>query len=177
MSDVPEPASSIKVTVPWRLRASSTIRLRSVGTDIEFAQARDLDIECLSVWLNPTVLGRAAWRFGGAVLGQPTALGLILLSACDLVDALAVDLLRSELQLEALAHHAGKKAAHRVLLPAGCLHHRVNVEPAGGFSIAITRACLEPRSLFGRFALLVTRRLGHRYRCRRRRNCSLLRRL
>jgi hypothetical protein len=29
----------------------------SERTDIEFAQARDLDVECLSVWLNPTVLG------------------------------------------------------------------------------------------------------------------------
>jgi hypothetical protein len=26
-------------------------------TDIEVAQARDLDVECLAVWLNPTVLG------------------------------------------------------------------------------------------------------------------------
>src|SRR5215467_8133479 len=41
-------------------------------------------------------------------------------------DPFAVDLLGSELQLEALAHDAGKEAAHRVLLPAGCLHHRVN---------------------------------------------------
>ena len=37
-----------------------------------------------------------------------------------------VDLLGSELQLEALADHAGKRAAHRLPLPAGCLHHRVN---------------------------------------------------
>jgi hypothetical protein len=25
--------------------------------DIEFAQARDLDVDCLSGWLKPTVLG------------------------------------------------------------------------------------------------------------------------
>src|SRR5262249_24507172 len=62
----------------------------------------------------------------GMALGQATAPGLSLRSACDPVDPLAVNLLGSELQLEALAHHTGKKAAHRVLLPAGCLHHRIN---------------------------------------------------
>src|SRR5262245_26808298 len=101
-------------------------------TDIEFAQARDLDVECLTVCLNPTVLGARHDSSGGAALGQTTAPGLSLLPACDLVDPLAVDFLRSELQLEALAHHAGKKAAHRVRLPAGCLHHRVNGRARGG---------------------------------------------
>ena len=46
--------------------------------------------------------------------------------APDLIDPVAVNLLRTELQLEALAHHAGKKAAHRMLLPARGLHHRGN---------------------------------------------------
>jgi hypothetical protein len=31
-------------------------------TDIEFAQAHDLDVDCLSVWLKPTVLG--VWHDG-----------------------------------------------------------------------------------------------------------------
>src|SRR6266702_6287520 len=34
------------------------------------------------------------------------------------------------------------------------------VAPAGDFSIAITPACLEPGSLFGRFALLTAKRAG-----------------
>jgi hypothetical protein len=95
-------------------------------TDIEVAQARDVDVECLAVWLNPTVPGVRHDGSGGAALGQATAPGLSLLSACDPVDPLAVNLLGSELQLETLAHHAGKKATHRVLLPAGCLHPRVD---------------------------------------------------
>src|ERR1700674_5178206 len=37
---------------------------------------------------------------------------------------MAVHRLRGALELEALAHDAGKKAAHRVLLPAGGRHHR-----------------------------------------------------
>jgi hypothetical protein len=45
--------------------------------------------------------------------------GLAAISARDLVDPVAVHLLRAELELEALAHNAGKKAAHRVRLPTG----------------------------------------------------------
>src|SRR5205814_1452455 len=37
-----------------------------------------------------------------------------------------VDPPRAELQLETLAYHTSQEAAHRVLLPAGCLHHRGN---------------------------------------------------
>src|SRR5262245_15481407 len=95
-------------------------------TEIEIAQACDLDVECLAVRLSPVVLGARHDGSGGAALGQATAPGFILPSACDLVDPLAVGLLGSELQFEALANHAGKKAAHRVLLPAGRLHHRIN---------------------------------------------------
>src|SRR5262249_52305764 len=100
-------------------------------TDVEFAQARDLDVDCLAVWLNPTVLGVRHDGSGGAATRRETAPGLSLLSACDLVDPLAVDLFGSELQVEALAHDAGKKAAHRVLLPAGCPHHRVDCRTCG----------------------------------------------
>jgi aerobic C4-dicarboxylate transport protein len=43
-------------------------------------------------------------------------------AACDLIHPRAIQLLRAELQLEALAHHAGQRAAHGVLLPPRCLH-------------------------------------------------------
>ena len=39
-----------------------------------------------------------------------------------LVDSIAVDFLRAKLQLETLAHYAGKKAAYRMLLPARGFH-------------------------------------------------------
>jgi hypothetical protein len=32
----------------------------------------------------------------------------------------------ARIELEALAHHAGQEATHRVLLPASCLHHGGN---------------------------------------------------
>ena len=99
-------------------------------TDVEITQARNLDVECLSVRQGRTDLDarhdaqddrRLDWR----------APDLPLSRARDLVDPVAVHLLRAELQLEALAHHAGKEAAHRVLLPARCLHHRGNRCPGG----------------------------------------------
>ena len=43
-------------------------------TDIEVAQARDLDVDCLAVWLKPTVLGVRHDGLGGAALGLATAL-------------------------------------------------------------------------------------------------------
>ena len=53
----------------------------------------------------------AAWLSGWPPLGLAKG-GLAAISARDLVDPVAVHLLPAELQLEALAHHAGKKAAH-----------------------------------------------------------------
>jgi hypothetical protein len=44
--------------------------------------------------------------------------GLTAVSARNLVDPVAVHLLRTELQVKALAYHAGQEAAHRVPLPA-----------------------------------------------------------
>jgi len=43
-------------------------------------------------------------------------------SARDLVDPIAVHLIRGELQLQTLAHHSGEKTAHRMLLPSGRFH-------------------------------------------------------
>src|SRR5207244_1243137 len=127
----------------------------------------------------PTVLGARHDGSGGPALGRATAPGLILLSTCYPVDPLAVDFLGSELQLEALAHHAGKKAAHRVLLPASCLHHRINRRTCGRLEYRDNRA------LFGawlaiwplRLASGQLRRLVQGHKCCRWRNCSLLRRL
>src|ERR1700756_3315023 len=99
-------------------------------SDVEITQARNLDVECLLVWLEPDRSLRAAWRLGRPALG------------------LAVHLLRLEPQPEALAHHACKETAHRVLLPASCLHHRRNRCPSGDRSIAMTRDCFEPGSAF-----------------------------
>src|SRR6516162_4395119 len=56
---------------------------------------------------------------------------LALFHASDLVDADAVHLLRPELELEALAHHASKESAHRMLLPARGFHHRSNRRTGG----------------------------------------------
>lgn len=42
----------------------------------------------------------------------------------DAVDSIAVNLPRIEFESKFLLHHAREEAANRVLLPAGCLHHR-----------------------------------------------------
>src|SRR5262249_53667889 len=68
-----------------------------------------------------------AWLSRWPALGLARG-GLAAISARDLVDPVAVHLLRAELELEALAHNAGKKAAHGVRLPAGGLHHRAPLE-------------------------------------------------
>src|SRR5438874_2092930 len=49
----------------------------------------------------------------------------------DAIDAIAVGLLGFERETELLAHHAGEKAAHRVLLPAGPFHDRGDGRPFG----------------------------------------------
>src|SRR6266481_1389938 len=85
-------------------------------TDIEITQARDLDVECvllLQCGTDPNARHGASAR---PSLGLAW-LGLTAVAARDLVDAVAVHLFRSELQLEPLAHHAGQEATHRVLLP------------------------------------------------------------
>jgi hypothetical protein len=46
-----------------------------------------------------------------------------------MVDSLAVGLLRANFQLEALAYHAGEKAAHRMLLLSRGFHDGSNVAP------------------------------------------------
>ena len=50
---------------------------------------------------------------------------------CNPVDPGPIHLLRAKLELEPLAHHAGQEATHRVLLPAGRLHHGGNRRPRG----------------------------------------------
>src|SRR6516165_2685415 len=57
-----------------------------------------------------------------AISGDLTDADLGAVFACDLVDPAAVDLLRGERELEALAHHPGKKAADRMWLPSGGFH-------------------------------------------------------
>jgi hypothetical protein len=47
-----------------------------------------------------------------------------------------------QLQLELLAHHASEETVHRMLLPAGLLHHCGDRRTRRDRSIAITRACL-----------------------------------
>src|SRR5262245_46800888 len=91
-------------------------------TDIEITQARDLDVEGLSVGQFATDLDA---RHGALMRPslELTMLGLAAVAARNLIDASAVYFLRSELQLEALAHHAGQEATNRVLLPARNLHH------------------------------------------------------
>ena len=88
-------------------------------TDVEIAQARDLDIKCLAIRGCRTDLH--ARHVAQADLRLELALAPC--SASDAVDPVAIDLLRIELQLQPFAHHTGKKATHRVLLPARCLHH------------------------------------------------------
>jgi hypothetical protein len=92
-------------------------------TDVEIAQTRNLAVECLPVRDCRTDLNARHHRSGRPTLGR-ALLALAGTTARNLVDPLIVHLLGAELQLEALAHHARKEAPYRVLLPAGCLHHR-----------------------------------------------------
>jgi hypothetical protein len=71
-----------------------------------------------------------AWRSGRLALGLARPV-LAAFHASDLVDPDAVHLLRPELELEALAHHAGKESVHRMLLPARGFHHRGNRRTRG----------------------------------------------
>ena len=92
------------------------------GPDIEITQARDLDVERLSVrrfWTDLKARHGASMRPSLEL----TTLGLAAIAARNLIDASAVYFLRSELQLETRAHHAGQKATNRVRLSAGHLHH------------------------------------------------------
>src|ERR1700751_5581055 len=100
----------------------------------------------------------AAWLSGWPPLGLGRG-SLAAISARDPVDPVAVHLLRAELELEALAHHAGKKAAHRVRLPAGGLHHRSDRCACGGLQqgddARLLRAAIGPLRL--RIASTVSR--------------------
>jgi hypothetical protein len=83
--------------------------------DGEIAQARNLTVECLAVRQGRKNPEGAAWRSGRLALGF-ARLVLATCDASDLVNPDAVHLLRSEPQLEARAHHAGKESTHRMLL-------------------------------------------------------------
>src|SRR5258707_8018672 len=74
------------------------------------------------------ILTRGTRRSGRLALGAARA-GLAAVSGCNPVHPGPIHLLRSKLELEALAHHAGQEAAHRVLLPARRLHHGGNPRP------------------------------------------------
>src|ERR1700722_15954184 len=52
--------------------------------------------------------------------------GLAGIAALDLVDPIAVQLFRAELQVKALAHDTGQETPYRVLLPTRGLGHRVD---------------------------------------------------
>ena len=91
--------------------------------DVEIAQARNLDISSLPVRDRRADLDarHGVQDVTALVRASPS---LAAACTCDPVDPVAVHFLRAEFQLETLAHHAGKEAAHRVLLPARGLHHR-----------------------------------------------------
>src|SRR5262245_34048409 len=91
-------------------------------SDVEITQACNLDVERFAVRQSAADLNA---RHGASARPSPglTWLALAAVAVCDLIDAMAVDLFRSELQREALAHHTGQEAPNRVLLPAGHLHH------------------------------------------------------
>ena len=72
--------------------------------------------------------------------------------------------LRPELQLEALAHHAGKESARRMLLPARGFHHRGNRRTRGRL-----QHCDDARLLRARIGFMRPRGIGH---CQRRRLCG-----
>src|SRR5437870_11899973 len=90
---------------------------------------------------------RGTGRSGRLALGAASA-GLAAVSGCNPVHPGPIHLLRSKLELEALAHHAGQEATHRVLLPASRLIMAAIVVPAGDCSMAMTRDCFEPGSAF-----------------------------
>src|SRR6201987_3207080 len=126
-------------------------------TNVEITQARNLGVEFLAVRQRRTDLH--PWhgsRWPALGLGRGS---LAAISARDPVDPVAVHLLRAELQLEALGHDASKKAAHRVRLPAGGLHHRFDRCACGGLKQAddagLLRAAIGPLRL--RIASTVSR--------------------
>src|SRR3974377_1003267 len=94
----------------------------SNGRDVEVPQTRDLDVERLLVWYRRTDPYARHRGSGRATLGLARGV-LTAVCAGNPVDPGVVNLLRTELELEAFAHHAGEEATHRVLLPAGGLHH------------------------------------------------------
>ena len=85
--------------------------------EVEIAQARDLDVDCLPLRLSRTDLD-ARHECSGRTLGL-AASRFAAVSARNLVDPAAVDLLRIEFQLQLFANHASKEATHGMLLPAG----------------------------------------------------------
>ena len=87
----------------------------------------------------PAQSSRGPWRssFAAARLAR---FGTSAAGPNDVVGAITVDLLRTELQSKLLAHHPCKKTANGMLLPASRLHDRRN----GG-----TRRSLEHRKYTG----------------------------
>jgi hypothetical protein len=81
------------------------------ATNVEIAQARDLDIESFFVRQGRTNLHTGHVRSGCSALRLPRAC-LVTVCALDAVDTRAVDLLRIKIQLQLFAHDAGKEAAH-----------------------------------------------------------------
>ena len=81
------------------------------ATNIEIAQVRDLDVESFVVRRGRTNLHTRHLRSGCSALGLPLAC-LVTFCTFDAVDARAVDLLRTEIQLQLFAHDAGEEAAH-----------------------------------------------------------------
>ena len=76
--------------------------------EVEIAQARDLDVDCLPLRLSRTDLD-ARHECSGRTLGL-AASSFAAVSARNLVDPAAVDLLRIEFQLQLFADHASKEA-------------------------------------------------------------------
>ena len=73
----------------------------------------------------------------------------------DAIDPVPVDFLRAQIKAELLAHHAGKEASDRVLLPMVARMMAAIVVPSVRPSIASTRACFEPGRLSCKESALV----------------------
>ena len=79
-------------------------------SNVEIAQARDLDVKS---YFHPAAPGRpshAAFRSGGAALRLPAA-WLSAVRAIDAVDPATVYFPRIEFELQLFAHHADEEAA------------------------------------------------------------------
>jgi hypothetical protein len=133
-----------------RAVTASRISPRTCGpTKVKSAQAGDLGLNRFTVRDCRTDLDTRHDDRPGRRSGR-REVNLSNGCARDPVEAGSVDFLGAELQLEALAHHAGQKARSECCFQPAAFIIAATDASAGDWSIAIARHCLEPElDVFG----------------------------